>query len=213
MTARTTSYACGSTCFSTSCSDPTDELLTVTGLFTHFFGLDTTMTERKFFRQLAQLIGTRAARLSACGIAAIVKKMGYLEEGCGVGADGSLYSKYPKFPERLHQGLEDIFGEKGKKVVTHQAEDGSGVGSAIIAGAFDFLSDIFCVYFAFVSLMLFLLLLRSANSHDQGAQGRRHPQPRLIGVSRSVVHRGRQTRKSTPALFFSPSSSCCKCIA
>ena len=38
------------------------------------------------------LIGTRAARLSACGIAAIVSKKGYLEKGCSVGADGSLYN-------------------------------------------------------------------------------------------------------------------------
>lgn len=117
-------------------ADPTDELLTVTGLFTHFFGLDTTIEERKFFKDLAVLIGTRAARLSSCGIAALVTKMGYLEKGCGVGADGSLYSKYPKFPERLHKALEDIFGEKGRGIVTHQAEDGSGVGSAIIAGEF-----------------------------------------------------------------------------
>ncbi|PWN39179.1 putative hexokinase [Ceraceosorus guamensis] len=77
-------------------SDPTDELLTVTGLFAHFFGLETTIEERKFFKQLAELIGTRAARLSSCGIAAIVRKMGYQEKGCEVGADGSLYSKYPR---------------------------------------------------------------------------------------------------------------------
>jgi len=42
--------------------------------------------------------------------------------------------KYPKFPERVHTALVDIFGEKGKNIVTHHAEDGSGVGSAIIAG-------------------------------------------------------------------------------
>jgi hexokinase len=54
--------------------------LTVTGLFTHFFSLDTTVPERQFFKKLAQLIGTRSARLSACGIAAIVSKMGYLEQ-------------------------------------------------------------------------------------------------------------------------------------
>ncbi|PWZ03843.1 hypothetical protein BCV70DRAFT_153874 [Testicularia cyperi] len=113
--------------------DPTDELLTVTGLFTHFFGIDTTIEERQFFRKLAKLIGTRSARLSSCGIAALVTKMGYLEKGCGVGADGSLYSKYPGFADRLHEALEDIFGEKGKQIRTYQAEDGSGVGSAIIA--------------------------------------------------------------------------------
>lgn len=114
-------------------SDPTDELLTVVGVFTYFFGIETTLEERQFFRSLAKLIGTRAARLSACGIAAIVSKKGYLEKGCSVGADGSLYNKYPGFADRIHQALVDIFGEAGKNITTHHAEDGSGVGSAIIA--------------------------------------------------------------------------------
>lgn len=114
-------------------SDPTDELLMVIGIFTHFFAVETTLAERQFFRALAKLIGRRAARLSACGIAAIVGKMGYLDEGCSVGADGSLYNKYPGFADRVHEGLIDIFGEKGRNIITHHAEDGSGVGSAIIA--------------------------------------------------------------------------------
>ncbi|KAF9078464.1 hexokinase [Rhodocollybia butyracea] len=114
-------------------SDPTDELLMIIGIFTHFFAVETTLAERQFFRALAMLIGRRAARLSACGIAAIVSKMGYLDEGCLVGADGSLYNKYPGFAERVHEGLFDVFGEKGRNIITHHAEDGSGVGSAIIA--------------------------------------------------------------------------------
>src|ERR1700683_3930243 len=64
----------------------------IIGIFTHFFALETTLAERQFFRALAKLIGRRAARLSSCGIAAIVGKMGYLDEGCSVGADGSLYN-------------------------------------------------------------------------------------------------------------------------
>ncbi|KAF8188801.1 hexokinase [Mycena galopus ATCC 62051] len=116
-------------------SDPTDELLMGIGISTHFFALETTLAERQFFRALAKLIGRRAARLSACGIAAVVSKMGYeeLEGGCAVGADGSLYNKYPGFADRVHEGLVDIFGEKGRNIITHHAEDGSGVGSAIIA--------------------------------------------------------------------------------
>jgi len=114
-------------------SDPTDELLMIIGIFSHFFALETTLAERQFFRALAKLIGRRAARLSACGIAAIVSRMGYLEEGCLVGADGSLYNKYPGFADRIHEGLVDIFGEKGRNIITSHAEDGSGVGSAIIA--------------------------------------------------------------------------------
>lgn len=64
----------------------------IIGIFSHFFALETTLAERQFFRALAKLIGRRAARMSACGIAAIVSKMGYLEDGCSVGADGSLYN-------------------------------------------------------------------------------------------------------------------------
>lgn len=80
----------------TEYSDPTDELLMIIGIFSHFFALETTLAERQFFRALAKLVGRRAARLSACGIAAIVSKMGYLEEGCAVGADGSLYNVCPQ---------------------------------------------------------------------------------------------------------------------
>lgn len=64
----------------------------IIGIFSHFFAVETTLAERQFFRALARLVGKRSARLSACGIAAIVSKMGYLEEGCAVGADGSLYN-------------------------------------------------------------------------------------------------------------------------
>ncbi len=76
-------------------SDPTDELLMIIGIFSYFFAVETTLAERQFFRALAKLVGRRAARLSACGIAAIVSKMGYLETGCSVGADGSLYNVRP----------------------------------------------------------------------------------------------------------------------
>ena len=69
---------------------------------------------------------------------------------CGLSA---IMQKYPGFADRIHEGLVDIFGEKGRSVsisyyhsstclinlkrniVTHHAEDGSGVGSAIIAGS------------------------------------------------------------------------------
>lgn len=114
-------------------TDPTDELLTVMGLFKYFFSLETELEERLFFRRLAQLIGTRSARLSACGIAAIVKKKDLAKSSCTVGVDGSLYSKYPHFVTRLHEALEGILGPDAKNIKTRQAEDGSGAGSAVIA--------------------------------------------------------------------------------
>lgn len=33
-------------------SDPTDELLTIVGIFTHFYGIETTLAERQFFRSV-----------------------------------------------------------------------------------------------------------------------------------------------------------------
>lgn len=51
--------------------------------------------ELELCRRLAELIGTRSARLSACGVAAICKKKGY--KTAHVGADGSVYNKV-----RLH---------------------------------------------------------------------------------------------------------------
>lgn len=81
----------------------------MTGLFTHFYGIDTTLKERKFLRQIANLIGTRAARLSACGIIAIAERGGYIEQGCGVACDGSLYSKYPNFASTMHAAFDEVF--------------------------------------------------------------------------------------------------------
>lgn len=95
-----------------------------------------TKPELELCRRLAELIGTRAARLSACGVAAICKKKGW--DSCHVGADGSVFNKYPHFKERGAQALREILGwttPAGRKepVEILPAEDGSGVGAALIA--------------------------------------------------------------------------------
>lgn len=97
-----------------------------------------TQPELELIRRTAELIGTRAARLSACGVAAICKKKNY--ESCHVGADGSVFNKYPHFKERGAKALREILDwpEKTNKkdedpVEVLTAEDGSGVGAALIA--------------------------------------------------------------------------------
>jgi hexokinase len=84
------------------------------------------------------LIGTRAARLSSCGVAAICKKKGY--ESCHVGADGSVFNKYPHFKARGAKALREILDWPEKSDPKEEdpieilpAEDGSGVGAALIA--------------------------------------------------------------------------------
>ncbi|KAI9833101.1 MAG: hexokinase A [Phylliscum demangeonii] len=115
--------------------DHYETLSDTANLFLTKLGLRPTAAELELARRLAELIGTRAARLSACGVAAICKKSGMT--ACHVGADGSVFEKYPHFQQRGAQALREIFAWpdrlKEDPVVMHTSEDGSGVGAAVIA--------------------------------------------------------------------------------
>lgn len=107
-------------------------------LFHNKLGIVATHPELELIRRLAELIGTRAAHLSACGVAAIAKKKGY--KTCHVGADGSVFNKYPHFKARGAVALREILDWPAKKSNKEEdpieilaAEDGSGVGAALIA--------------------------------------------------------------------------------
>ncbi len=102
-------------------------------LFHSKLHLRCTKPELELCRRLAELIGTRAARLSACGVAAICTKTGM--KSCHVGADGTVFEKYPHFRQRNAQALREIldWSTKDDPVVLHASEDGSGVGAAVIA--------------------------------------------------------------------------------
>lgn len=112
-------------------SDPNENLIDTQEIFEKQFDLKATFPELVFIRRLAELIGTRSARLSAAGVAAICKKKNL--KACHVGADGSVYAKYPNFRERGIQALRDIFGSEGDNIKILPAEDGSGVGAALIS--------------------------------------------------------------------------------
>ena len=114
--------------------DPFENLRDTHDMFQSRLDINPTKPELELCRRLAELIGTRAARLSACGVAAICKKKNI--EACHVGADGSVFNKYPHFKGRGAQALREILDwPKGKRdpVVLSSAEDGSGVGAALIA--------------------------------------------------------------------------------
>ena len=114
--------------------DPFENLSETGDLIQRVLGIRANKPELELCRRLAELIGTRAARLSACGVAAICKKKNI--ESCHVGADGSVFNKYPHFKARGAQALREMLDwPKGTKdkVVIHPAEDGSGVGAALIA--------------------------------------------------------------------------------
>jgi hexokinase len=104
-------------------------------LILNTLGIDATKPELELCRRLAELIGTRAARLGSCGVAAICKKMDW--KACHVGADGSVFNKYPHFKARGAQALREILDwpkeQRKDPIDIRAAEDGSGVGAALIA--------------------------------------------------------------------------------
>ena len=118
--------------------DRFENLLETADLFDAKLGITCTKPELELIRRLAELIGTRAARLTACGVAAICKHKKWDE--VHVGADGSVFTKYPHFKIRQAQALKEIldwpakYGRgKGDPIEVLPAEDGSGVGAALIA--------------------------------------------------------------------------------
>ncbi len=114
--------------------DPFENLHETANLFQNTLNLKVNKAECELLRRLAELIGTRAARLSACGVAAICKKKNI--KSCHVGADGSVFNKYPHFKQRGAVALREILGWKDNEedqVDLRSAEDGSGVGAALIA--------------------------------------------------------------------------------
>lgn len=130
-------YTLDSSILSAIEEDPFEDLSKTAYIFKTKLQILPSPPELKLIRRLAELIGTRAARLSACGIAAICKKKGY--KTCHVGADGSVLSKYPQFKDRGAVALREIldWGEKKRgerdPIEILASEDGSGVGAALIA--------------------------------------------------------------------------------
>ncbi|KAJ5234422.1 Hexokinase [Penicillium citrinum] len=114
--------------------DPYENLSETADVFAKQLNICPTEPELEMVRRLAELIGTRAARLSACGVAAICTKKNI--ESCHVGADGSVFTKYPHFKARGAQALREVLDwapNEKDKVSIMAAEDGSGVGAALIA--------------------------------------------------------------------------------
>ncbi|KAJ7807926.1 hypothetical protein B0H14DRAFT_2871691 [Mycena olivaceomarginata] len=90
--------------------------------------------------------------------------MKFLEGGCLVGADRSLHD------QKYH--LMDVFGENGRNIVAHHAEDGSGMGSVIIASAYRLSFLPLCpgfrfplLYLLFSRLFTISLIYSGANTH------------------------------------------------
>ncbi|VEU24409.1 DEKNAAC105588 [Brettanomyces naardenensis] len=110
------------------------DLCQIYNMMKNTVGIQTTLVERELIQELSRLIGRRAARLSACAIAAICKRINCTTGHCA--CDGSVFHKYPFFKERAQEALDEILSWNTSRLPPIElvaAEDGSGVGAAIVA--------------------------------------------------------------------------------
>ena len=116
-------------------NDSSPSMANTKASFKDVLDIDVNSQELDFIFLLAELIGVRGARLCTCGIAAICHKKG-IQSG-HVAADGSVANKHPKFKKRWAEALGEVLDwpadRKEDPITITSAEDGSGVGAAVIA--------------------------------------------------------------------------------
>ncbi|KAI0118332.1 glucokinase [Nemania sp. FL0031] len=96
--------------------------------------------DARAFKEIADAVGRRAARLSAVALGGIVIQSGRLKESkdelVDIGADGSLVEHYPFFRDMIGEAfkiIEGIGADGAERIRIGIARDGSGVGAALIA--------------------------------------------------------------------------------
>lgn len=93
-----------------------------------------TLYDKKAIRHICSLVSTRAAKIAAAAISAVLTwRDPELNRKHTVGIDGSLYEKYPGFHNEILKVFDELFKDKSKNIKTGLAKDGSGKGAAIIA--------------------------------------------------------------------------------
>uniref|UniRef100_A0A0E0KZC2 Phosphotransferase n=1 Tax=Oryza punctata TaxID=4537 RepID=A0A0E0KZC2_ORYPU len=101
---------------------------------------DTSLETRKMVVEICDIVTRRSARLAAAGIVGILRKIGRGVPGdkqkSVIAIDGGLYEHYTEFRLCLETTLTELLGEEASKsVAVKLANDGSGLGAALIAAA------------------------------------------------------------------------------
>lgn len=104
--------------------------------------LNTSLQTRKMVVQICDIIAKRSARLAAAGIVGIVKKVSHARDNARelprmvIAMDGGLYEHYKIFSESVQSTIKEILGEEASaSVVIKMANDGSGIGAALLAAS------------------------------------------------------------------------------
>ncbi|WOL11095.1 hexokinase-2 [Canna indica] len=125
--------------------DKSPDLKVVGSKLNEILGIpNTCLRTRKVIIQICDIIAKRGARLGAAGIVGILKKIG--RDGIGkngneisrtvIAMDGGTYEHYTTFSETLQCTLKEILGEESSaSIVVKMANDGSGIGAALLAAS------------------------------------------------------------------------------
>lgn len=88
-----------------------------------------TLQDRILVRSVCRAVVERAARLTACAIAAVVNRIH--KPGTVVAVDGSLFEAHASFKQRLTRAMDHL----GCHCSLVLSKDGSGLGAALVAAA------------------------------------------------------------------------------
>lgn len=88
-----------------------------------------TRAEATIVKAVCSMVAKRAARLAAVGIAAVLAQKGSDASQTSAGIDGSLFRHHPRFQRWMQQALREL----GFDCELFLAEDGSGIGAALVA--------------------------------------------------------------------------------
>lgn len=81
------------------------------------------------------MVSTRAAGLAAAAMIAIIEQQTFeLDDDIVIGVNGTTFEMYPRMPERIHEALQQWYGEeKAKRIKLEVARDGGSIGAALVA--------------------------------------------------------------------------------
>ncbi|CAM0954394.1 unnamed protein product [Alopecurus aequalis] len=122
--------------------DRSPDLRTVGAKLRDILGIqNTSLKTRQLVVAVCDIVAKRGARLAAAGMYGILKKLGRDipssdKHRTVIAIDGGLYEHYTVFSETLERTLRDMLGEEASSsIVIKLANDGSGIGAALLAAA------------------------------------------------------------------------------
>jgi hexokinase len=118
--------------------DASPNLTTVAACVESAFGFShVSLQDLRTTQEVCRLVCTRAARLCAAAIAAVLERCQTEKDApVVIGVDGSVFAKYGAFRQRLREALEETMGEgPASRVRLELTQDGSGEGAAFLAAA------------------------------------------------------------------------------